>query len=73
MRIKNSHTGTTYYTRTAKQFDGFASIVVKQVNKNGLPVSESLAGRTVHATRSQAYTNAAKLCKTLARNHAYLN
>jgi hypothetical protein len=73
MRIENSHTGTTYYTRTAKQFDGFASIVVKQVNKNGLPVSESLVAREVYPTRAKAYNSASKVCKALARNHAYLN
>jgi hypothetical protein len=73
MRIENTKTGVIYYTRTVKQHNGFASIVVRQENTNGLPVRESLAAREVYPTRSKAYSSALKVCKTLARNHAWLN
>lgn len=73
MYIENTKTGVTYYTRTAKQSNGFASIVVRQENQHGLPVRETLAAREVYATRGAAYRSAVKVCKALARNHAYFN
>jgi hypothetical protein len=73
MRIENTKTGVNYYTRTTKQHNGFVSSVVRQETKEGLPVRESLSAREIYPTRSKAYASAVKVCKTLARNHAWLN
>lgn len=70
MQIVNNKTGVAYNTRTTKTLNGFVSIVSKY---EPTPEREFLVSREVHPTRSKAYRYAVTMCKTLARNHAWMN
>ena len=70
MQIVNTKTGVAYNARTTKSSKGFVSIVSKYEPN---PEREFLVSREIHLTRAKAYRYATTVCKTLAKNHAWMN
>ena len=68
MLIINTKTNTTFSGYTVADREGYAAVVTRRVGNN-----EALISRVVYPTRSKAYYNAMKLCKTYATNHAFIN